>query len=182
MATKKVASALLLSVAGSAAAGEGPAPRPAIKTVEIGQHREFRVNGAPFFPIMLWLQSHHRIPDGLRIGVNTFCGNGGKLSKKEYLDELAQDGLYGIVHFKATESDGSLYVFAQNIDLGPDSEKKRQFDPIDPRGGKATITVRGLKPGVVVKVVGEGRTVTADEGCFTDEFPPLREHVYRLPM
>jgi len=70
-----------------------------IKTVEIGKSREFRVNGKPFFPLMLWLQSDARIPDGLSIAVNTFCGNGGKLSNKAYLEKLAASGLYGVVHF-----------------------------------------------------------------------------------
>ena len=73
---------------------------PAIETVEIGKNRELRVNGEPFFPIMLWLQSHERIGDGLKSGINTFCANGGSLSKKDYLDQLARNGLYGIVHFQ----------------------------------------------------------------------------------
>lgn len=72
---------------------------PAVKSATIGANREFRVNGQPFFPLMLWLQSDARIPDGLAVGVNTFCGNGGKLSTTAYLDKLAQAGLYGIVHF-----------------------------------------------------------------------------------
>jgi len=75
---------------------------PPIESVELGTNREFRVNGRPFFPLMLWLQSDARIPDGLSIAVNTFCGNGGKLTRKAYLDQLAANGLYGIVHFDET--------------------------------------------------------------------------------
>jgi hypothetical protein len=48
---------------------------------------------------MLWLPSHEKIDDGLKSGINTFCANGGSLSKKDYLDQLARNGLYGIVHF-----------------------------------------------------------------------------------
>ncbi|KPJ75874.1 MAG: hypothetical protein AMS14_02905 [Planctomycetes bacterium DG_20] len=82
------------SAVGVSAAGLGP-----IKTVKVGANRELRVDGRPFFPLMLWLQSDARIPDGLSIAVNTFCGNGGKLSNKAYLDKLAANGLYGVVHF-----------------------------------------------------------------------------------
>ena len=70
-----------------------------IKSVKIGKNREFIVNGKVFFPIMLWLQSEKRINDGLSIGVNTFVGNGGRLSNKEYLDMLGKSGIYGVVHF-----------------------------------------------------------------------------------
>ena len=90
---------VLLAIALSAAAAGGAEGLEPVKTVEIGRNREFRVNGRPFFPLMLWLQSDARIPDGLSIGVNTFCGNGGKLSRKAYLDKLAASGLYGVVHF-----------------------------------------------------------------------------------
>ncbi len=43
--------AVLISVL-PAFVGEAVEP---IKTVEIGKNREFRVNGKPFFPLMLWL-------------------------------------------------------------------------------------------------------------------------------
>ena len=35
---------------------------------------------------------------GIRV-YDTFCANGGSLSRKDYLDRLARNGLYGIVHF-----------------------------------------------------------------------------------
>ena len=82
-----------------AALSASAASLPPIRTVAIGANREFRVNGEPFFPLMLWLQSDARIPDGLSIAVNTFCGNGGELTRKAYLDKLAASGLYGVVHF-----------------------------------------------------------------------------------
>lgn len=75
------------------------APVEPIRKVEIGSNAEFRVNGKSFLPIMLWLQSEARIRDGLSIGINTFTGNGSDLSNKQYLQALAEHGLYGIVHF-----------------------------------------------------------------------------------
>ncbi|MFP4057725.1 MAG: hypothetical protein ACLF0G_12735 [Candidatus Brocadiia bacterium] len=89
----------LASVALGLAAAACGGGLPPIESVEIGEQREFRVNGRPFFPLMLWLQSEARIPDGLSVGVNTFCGNGGHLSRTAYLDELAAKGLYGVVQF-----------------------------------------------------------------------------------
>ena len=85
-------------------------------------------------------------------------------------------------HFKATEHDGSLYVFAQNMDLGEGHEKLRQGEQISPRAGRATITVEGLKAGTKVEVVDEDRTITAEAGKFADQFGPLAEHVYRIKL
>ena len=83
-------------------------------------------------------------------------------------------------HFKATESKGYLYIFAENIDLGPGAEMAKQYDPIYPRNGKAIFTVSGLKAGTRIEVVDEQRTITAEKGRFTDEFAPLAEHIYRM--
>ncbi|NLF31635.1 MAG: hypothetical protein GX591_12200 [Planctomycetes bacterium] len=82
--------------------------------------------------------------------------------------------------FKATTHDGSLYLFAQNRDLGPNSENLGQFDPISPRGGTATFTVAGMKAGTTIEVVDENRTLTAADGGFTDAFGPLAEHIYKI--
>jgi hypothetical protein len=67
---------------------------------------------------------------------------------------------------KATESDGSIFIFAQN--LGSD--------------GKAAIHVDGLRAGTEVEVVGEARTILSDPGGFSDEFTPLAGHVYKLKL
>ena len=83
-------------------------------------------------------------------------------------------------HFKATESNGHVYIFAQNIDLGPGAEKARQFDPIHPRNGMAIFTIEKLKKGTKIEVVDEHRTITAENGKFTDAFEPLAEHIYRF--
>jgi hypothetical protein len=85
-------------------------------------------------------------------------------------------------HLKATERKGTLTIFAQNQDIGIDEKKAKQFQPIKPRGGKATFTVAGLKAGTKIEVIDENRTITATQGGFTDEFGKLAEHVYRIGM
>ncbi|HUT59022.1 MAG TPA: hypothetical protein VNA25_14330 [Phycisphaerae bacterium] len=85
-------------------------------------------------------------------------------------------------HFKATRHGKHVYIFAQNLDLGPNAEKLKQFQPISPRGGKATFTVQGLAAGSEIEVIDEGRTIKSTRGSqFTDEFGPLGEHIYRIP-
>ncbi|HEX8038130.1 MAG TPA: hypothetical protein VF490_03225, partial [Chryseosolibacter sp.] len=83
-------------------------------------------------------------------------------------------------HFKATEHNGAVYIFAQNTDLGPGAENARQFDPIHPRNGVATFSVEKLKAGTRIEVVDEDRFLTAEAGAFTDAFAPLAEHIYRF--
>lgn len=83
-------------------------------------------------------------------------------------------------YFKATSLDGAVYVFAQNQDLGKDPRDFKQFEAITPRSGKAAFTIAGLKAGTKIEVVDEGRTITAEEGKFSDDFKPLAEHVYKI--
>jgi hypothetical protein len=98
MSTNTAVLLLLSARLFTATAADSPLPR--IEKVEIGENAELRVNGQPFLPLMLWLQSDARIPDGLAAGINTFTGNGGQLSEKAYLDALAGKGLYGVVSFE----------------------------------------------------------------------------------
>jgi hypothetical protein len=84
--------------------------------------------------------------------------------------------------FKATKYEGAIYIFAQNIDLGPGAATAKQYDPISPRGGTATISVDGLKKGTQIEVVDERRTITAEDGKFNDEFRPLLEHIYKVKL
>jgi len=84
-------------------------------------------------------------------------------------------------HLMATEHEGAIYVFAQNLDLGKNPEKLRQFDPISPRRGQAVFTVPGLGAGTRIEVLDEGCTIAAEDNRFTDAFGPLAEHVYRIP-
>jgi len=83
-------------------------------------------------------------------------------------------------HLKATQTATHTWIFAQVIDLGPDGEKKGQFEPVSPRGGRAVFTVPGLKAGTAVEVVEENRTLAAEAGSFADAFEPLAVHVYRI--
>jgi hypothetical protein len=96
--------------------------------------------------------------------------------------KLAGDGADLTSHFKATKLGGDLYIFAQNTDLGPNPEKLQQFDPIKPRAGKAAISVAGLKAGAKIEAVDEHRSITAEEGTFSDDFAPLAEHIYKIKM
>ena len=96
--------------------------------------------------------------------------------------KLSGDGADLPSHFKATMLGGDLYLFAQNTDIGPNPEKLQQFDPIKPRAGKATISVEGLKAGTKIEVVDENRSITAEEGKFSDDFAPLAEHIYKIKM
>jgi hypothetical protein len=96
--------------------------------------------------------------------------------------KLAADGADLGCHCKATQGDGSVWIFAQNIDLGEGAEKLKQFDPIKPRSGKAAFAVEGLKAGTKIEVVDENRTITAEAGKFADDFAVLAEHVYKIKM
>ena len=70
-------------------------------------------------------------------------------------------------HFKATSHEGALWIFAQNMDM-------------QKRTGTATFRVDGLKAGAKIEEVDEGRSLTAGDAVFTDQFEGLAEHVYRL--
>lgn len=70
-------------------------------------------------------------------------------------------------HLMANDADGGLFIVAQNLDLKGQS-------------ARATINVEGLKAGTRIEVVDEGRTITAGDGAFEDDFAALAEHVYRI--
>jgi hypothetical protein len=82
--------------------------------------------------------------------------------------------------FKATRYNGSVYIFAENNDLGPNADQLKQFDPISPRKGLARFTVPGLKAGKEIEVIDEQRSITSEKESFSDEFNPLAEHIYRI--
>ncbi len=67
----------------------------------------------------------------------------------------------------AREHEGRIHLFANNLDMGR-------------KGGRATISVEGLKKGAKVEVIDEGRSIAAEDGKFTDEFGPLAVHLYRV--
>jgi hypothetical protein len=84
---------------------------------------------------------------------------------KEHVSITLSGGLAGDV--TARDHDGSLYLFANNLDMQRNS-------------GTATITIEGLKKGTKVEVIDEGREIVAEEGKFTDEFGPIAVHLYRI--
>ena len=67
----------------------------------------------------------------------------------------------------AKEYEGSIYLFANNLDLKW-------------RGGHAVIEVEGLKRGSKVEVIDEGREIVAEQGKFGDDFETLAVHLYRI--
>lgn len=86
-------------------------------------------------------------------------------------------------HFKATQLNDFIYIFSQNIDLGPNVAKPpKQFAPISPRGGNVTVTIQGLKAGTLIEVIDEARILKSEAGQFTDHFGPLSEHIYKIRM
>ncbi len=99
---------------------------------------------------------------------------------KNRIEMTMDDGMK--CSFKATKYKGSVYIFSENNDLGPGADKAKQFDPISPRTGIALFTVAGLKSGTKIEVIDEDRTLTAEDGKFSDEFAPLAEHIYRFKL
>lgn len=75
----------------------GPEPLPPIEKVEIGRHRELRVNGRPFFPLMSWLQSPSRFPALRELGFNTFCGG----RARDLCEAAEKAGGYAMPSFEA---------------------------------------------------------------------------------
>ncbi len=84
--------------------------------------------------------------------------------------------------FKATKYSNDLFIFALNSDLGEGAKVAKQFDPINPRAGKAVFAIEGLKAGTKIEVIDEDRTITAKNGSFSDDFEPLAEHIYRVKL
>ncbi|MCS7181460.1 MAG: hypothetical protein NZ891_08975, partial [bacterium] len=72
-----------------------------IKSVGIGRNREILINGKPFFPIMIFSQSEEKISECISLGINTFFGNGGKISDIQYLEKLKEKNVYGILKFSS---------------------------------------------------------------------------------
>ena len=100
---KAIASAtVLLVLVGLAVAGE--TKLPPIETAEVGADREFRVNGKPFFPIMVWLQDAKNFPAVRETGMNAVAGywpkSSGTKDVAEYLTLVEQAGFYGVMPFE----------------------------------------------------------------------------------
>ncbi len=85
------------------AAAEDAVPR--IERVEIGPRREFRVNDRPFFPLMAWLQDADNFPAINACAMNATAGywggSSGTQNVAQYLELVAQAGLYGVMPYAA---------------------------------------------------------------------------------
>ena len=100
--------AAVLLCAGTWAMGQALEP---IKTVAAGDNAELRVNGKPFFPIMLWLQNADDFALVKELNHNTVVGfwwspkEGGDAAKDPGLADFAQKawkaGLYFVPSFNA---------------------------------------------------------------------------------
>lgn len=104
-------------------------------------------------------------------------------TKRPVAMTLAGEGGAGELacHFKATELDGAVFIFGQNMDMNPGKDARGRAS-IAPRTGTATFTVEGLKAGTKVEVVDESRAIAAEAGRFRDTFAGLAEHIYRIPV
>jgi len=87
---------LLLLVAFASAGTAGPREASAAE-VTVGPGGEILVDGAPFFPIMTWLQSSSRIEEEKPLGINTWVGNGGGGSSAEYLGVCEANGVWCVM-------------------------------------------------------------------------------------
>ncbi|MCC7494735.1 MAG: hypothetical protein IT204_20420 [Fimbriimonadaceae bacterium] len=74
---------------------------PPIQRVELGPQREWRVNGQPFLPILIWLQNPENLAKAAAAGCNTAAGYwpqaGGTKDVVEYQQLLTTAGLYGVL-------------------------------------------------------------------------------------
>ncbi len=80
---------------------------------------------------------------------------------------LGKDNIKAAI--KATEYNGSLFLFTVNYD------SKQQ-------GGKATIIINGLKGGTPVEVLDENRVIISETDQFHDLYGPLGVHIYKLRL
>jgi len=69
--------------------------------VEIGNNKEFLVDGKLFFPVMQWLQDARDMDKSIAIGVNTFAGIWQQTTPKAaaYLDACNKKNVYAILAF-----------------------------------------------------------------------------------
>lgn len=95
-----------------------------IKTVVIGENRDFVVNGKPFFPIMSWAQSPRNFAKLRSININTFCGNH-SVTAKQYCNAAQAAGGYAIPGFDK-ETVGHSFLLAWIHGDEPDMARKKQ--------------------------------------------------------
>jgi len=88
-----------------------------IQSVSVGHHRELRVNGQPFFPIMSWAQSPRTYPLLKSLGMNTHVGRGDPVAAKDV-------GCYAVPSFKPGVAENG-YILAWIFDDEPDMPRAK---------------------------------------------------------
>ncbi|MEA3402352.1 MAG: hypothetical protein U9R79_14035, partial [Armatimonadota bacterium] len=75
--------------------------QPVIESVTIDANRALRVNGEPYFPIMIWLQDPANFPRAIEAGINTVAGywpgSGDTEDVAEYIELVEGAGLLGVM-------------------------------------------------------------------------------------
>ena len=95
MKSKRIIAAGALATALLWTLGAGPS---AAAVSSIGPNGEILVDGRPFFPIMMWLQSSFRIETQKELGLNTWVGNGGGGTSAEYLAVCETNDVYCVMN------------------------------------------------------------------------------------
>lgn len=82
-------------ILGAAGTAVGQTALEPIKSVEIGSRAELRVNGKPFFPLMLWLQAPRDFQRQKELGFNVMAGYPGERGRMDaYVAEVWKAGMY----------------------------------------------------------------------------------------
>ena len=82
-------------VLGAAGTAIGQTSLEPIKAVEIGSRAELRINGKPFFPLMLWLQVPREFQRQRELGFNVMAGYPGERGRMDaYAAEVWKAGMY----------------------------------------------------------------------------------------
>jgi hypothetical protein len=77
------------------------------------------------------------------------------------------------------EKDGIVYVFAARV-TEPDPIRRAKYQGVEPESIAVNFKVSGLSGNAVVAVVDEGRTVSLNNGHFTDAFVKNAVHIYKI--
>ncbi len=112
-------------------------PPPGVKTVEL-RGRVFVLNGKPFFPLFSWLQDPRNFASARECGMNATAGYhrgaGGTKNIREYADQIAQAGLYGVLQYDPSLK-GHPILLGYIHDDEPDLDHKESDAKVEPGPG-----------------------------------------------
>ena len=119
-----------------AIAEDTPASVP-VRSVEL-RGRVFVLNGKPFFPLFSWLQDPRNFPAVRECGMNATAGyhrgSGGTKSIREYADQIAEAGLYGVLQYDDSLK-GHPILLGYIHDDEPDLDHKESDAKVEPGEG-----------------------------------------------